>query len=284
MQLMRDNFAVFILSHGRADRVYTIQTLKKCNYTGKIYLIIDDEDEQIDEYKKLGYDVITFCKIEEMEKTDTIDNYKDHRLVVYARNVCHDIAKRLNLKYFLVLDDDYVNFRFRKEINGVLKTINCRQIDKVFEAMLDFLDETNALTVALSQTGDFIGGTDSNVFKNKLVRKAMNSFFCRTDRPFKFLGSTNEDVNAYVSLGNQGELFFTVAECSLDQIQTQANKGGLTDIYLANGTYVKSFYSVICAPQAVKVQLMGQSNRRLHHRVYWNYCTPKIISEKHKKR
>ena len=25
----------------------------------------------------------------------------------------------------------------------------------------------------------------------------MNSFFCRTDRPFKFLGSINEDVNAY---------------------------------------------------------------------------------------
>ena len=281
---MRSNFAVFILSHGRANRVLTINTLKKCNYSGKIYLIVDDEDEQLEDYKKLDVeDVIVFCKKDEMKKTDTIDNYNDHKLVVYARNVCHDIAKQLNLDYFLVLDDDYTNFRFRVEKDNVLKTIHCRHIDKVFEAMLDFLDTTNALTVALTQTGDFIGGTGSNVFQKKLCRKAMNSFFCRTDKPFKFLGSTNEDVNAYVSLGNKGELFFTVAECSLDQLQTQSNKGGLTDIYLENGTYVKSFYSVICCPSAVKIQTMGVSSRRIHHKVYWNYCTPKIINQKYKK-
>lgn len=281
---MRNNFAVFILSHGRANKVLTINTLKKCNYTGKIYLIVDDEDEQLEEYKKLDVeDVIVFCKKDEMKKTDTIDNYQDHKLVVYARNVCHDIAKKLGLTYFLVLDDDYTEFRFRVEKDGVLRTIYCRHIDEVFEAMLDFLDVANISTVALAQTGDFIGGLESNVFKKKLCRKAMNSFFCRTDRPFKFLGSTNEDVNAYVSLGNKGKLFFTVAECSLDQLATQSNKGGLTDIYLENGTYVKSFYSVICCPSAVKVQLMGVSNKRLHHKVYWNYCLPKIINEKYKK-
>lgn len=40
------SFAVFILSHGRANNIITIQALKKSNYTGKIYIIIDDEDEQ----------------------------------------------------------------------------------------------------------------------------------------------------------------------------------------------------------------------------------------------
>lgn len=43
---MNENFAVFILSHGRADNIKTIKTLKKQGYTGKIYIIIDDEDEQ----------------------------------------------------------------------------------------------------------------------------------------------------------------------------------------------------------------------------------------------
>lgn len=49
---MDRNFAVFILSHGRAGKVYTFDTLRKQGYTGKIYIIIDNEDEQEAEYKK----------------------------------------------------------------------------------------------------------------------------------------------------------------------------------------------------------------------------------------
>ena len=84
-------------------------------------------------------------------------------------------------------------------------------------------------------------------------------------------------------LGNKGELFFTIADLQLNQAQTQSNAGGMTDIYLDSGTYVKSFYSVICSPQAVKVGLMGRTNMRMHHKINWNYCTPKILNEKHKK-
>jgi hypothetical protein len=279
-----NKFAIFILSHGRADNVMTLETLKKCNYTGKTYIICDDEDEEIDKYKKLkGAEVIIFNKKEEMEKTDTIDNFKKHGAVVYARNVCHDIAKKLNLEYFLVLDDDYTEFRFRKDVDGVLRSIYCRHFDDLVEAMINFLDKTGAVTVALAQTGDFIGGMGSKVWKDQLSRKAMNSFFCKTDRPFKFLGSINEDVNAYVTLGMQGKLFFTVAEATLNQCDTQQNKGGLTDIYLDLGTYIKSFYSVICAPSCVKVKAMGVNHKRLHHKVNWNCCVPKIINEKYKK-
>ena len=61
---MRNDFAVFILTHGRADNVVTVPAIKKAGYTGKIYFIIDDEDEQAEEYKKnFGADrVIIFDK------------------------------------------------------------------------------------------------------------------------------------------------------------------------------------------------------------------------------
>ena len=48
-----NSFAVFILTHGRANNVITYATLRKQGYTGQIYLMVDDEDKQIDDYKKL---------------------------------------------------------------------------------------------------------------------------------------------------------------------------------------------------------------------------------------
>lgn len=47
---MDNNFAVFILSHGRAGNVKTYQTLINQGYTGKIYIIIDDEDDMRNSY------------------------------------------------------------------------------------------------------------------------------------------------------------------------------------------------------------------------------------------
>ena len=42
------DFAVFILTNGRPDRVVTYDTLKRCGYTGPIYLIVDDLDDLFD--------------------------------------------------------------------------------------------------------------------------------------------------------------------------------------------------------------------------------------------
>ncbi len=52
---MKDNFCVFILSHNRHDRVYTYDTLKEKGYTGKIFIILDDEDKSHHKYVGEGY-------------------------------------------------------------------------------------------------------------------------------------------------------------------------------------------------------------------------------------
>lgn len=277
------NFAVFILSHGRANNVRTLKTLDDGGYTGEAIIICDNEDEQIEDYKKLGKKVIVFDKEEEMKYTDTEDNFKDHRLVVYARNVCHKIAKENGIDYFLVLDDDYTEIAFKYVDGKKLKSKKVKDLDKLFDATIKFLEVSGALTVTFAQGGDFIGGAENGNLEKGLGRKAMNSFFCKTDRPFKFTGSTNEDVNAYITLGQKGKLLFTVYRVVIEQGKTQANAGGLTDIYLDNGTYVKSFYSVICQPSCAKVAIMNSNHPRIHHKILWNNCCPKIISEKYKK-
>lgn len=278
------SFAVFILTHGRANNVITYETLRDKGYTGKIYLIIDDEDKQGPEYKKLyGDQVIVFSK-KEMDGTfDIGDNFDDRRVVVYARNKCHDIAKSLGIDYFLELDDDYNDFCFRYQDGDKLRRIECNNLDKLFDIFVDFLEVSNAHAIAFAQGGDYIGGIGSVVWTNRMTRKVMNTFFCKTDRPFQFYGRINEDTTMYTTLGQKGYIFFTVGDVMVNQLQTQANAGGLTDIYLDKGTYYKSFCSVMFSPSCVKVSSMGNTYKRIHHKVLWNNCCPKIINEKYKK-
>lgn len=133
----------------------------------------------------------------------------------------------------------------------------------------------------MAQGGDYFKG-EGFLFQ-KPVRKAMNTFFCSTEKPFKFLGRINEDVNAYITLQNNGQIFLTIPFIQMNQVQTQKSSGGLTEIYLSLGTYVKSFYTVICAPSCTKIRLMGRSNRRLHHSISWDNAVPLIIREEYKK-
>lgn len=287
---MRDDFAAFILTHGRADNVITYNTLRKQGYTGKIILLIDNEDAQIDDYKrKYGDEVFVFDKQKAIDITDSGDNFKKRNSVVYARNYNFVVAEELGYKYFLQLDDDYSAFRytFDNYRNYITRSILIKNLDNIIKYMLEFYIDSGAKTIAMSQGGDFIGGEGSKVAslerEGKFSRKVMNSFFCSTDRPFKFAGRINEDVNAYTELGNKGDLFITVPRIRLEQIQTQANSGGLTDIYLDLGTYIKSFYSVMYSPSCVKINEMGVSNKRLHHMVKWKYTCPQVISADYRK-
>lgn len=278
-----DDFAVFILTHGRPDRIHTLKTLEKQGYTGDWYLVIDNEDKMADEYyKNYGDKVIMFDKKAISLTFDTADLSDDRRAIVYARNACFQIAKELGIKYFVEFDDDYTSFNLRYPKDGKLVARMLDNLDDTFEMMLDFLEDTQALTVCFSQGGDHIGGLTGR-WKKGLIRKVMNSFFCRTDRPFQFLGRVNEDVNTYTYLGSKGELMLTTTDLMLVQLQTQSNQGGMTDLYLDSGTYLKSFYTVMFMPSAVEIREMGTANRRLHHHVKWNNCVPMILNERYKK-
>ena len=275
-------FAVFILSHGRPDRVITLRTLKRQGYTGECYIVIDNEDETAEEYFKLyGDKVIQFDK--STVKSDTMDNFSGRNIVLYARNKCFDIAKSLNLEHFLVLDDDYQSFYYRWQKGDTLKSSLLRQLDRVFDCMLDFLETSKAKTVAFTQVGEFTIGVNSGIWKDQLARKALNTFFFKTDNKVEFVGRLNEDVNTYVSCGNKGDLFFTVANIMM--LQKQSNSGGLTEEYLDKGTYVKFFYSVMLCPSFVKVAILsdGGVRYRIHHRKTKRYGYPKIINERYKK-
>lgn len=285
---MRSDFAAFILSHGRPNDVITHQTLRMQGYTGRIIVLIDDMDGQAEAYRQnFGEDVCVFNKKDIAATFDTGDNFDDMRTIVYARNACFEVAKKLGIRYFVQLDDDYTQiiFRFNDEYIWTTKDVRAKNLDFIFSAFLDFLNSTPAKTVAMAQGGDFIGGAGGSFGSViTLRRKAMNSFFCETDNPIGFLGRVNEDVNTYAVRATRGDLLFTHNSIALNQRQTQGTAGGMTEVYLASGTYLKSFYTVMMHPSGAQVRLMQANTPRIHHAVLWENTAPKLIQETHKKR
>lgn len=281
---MRKDFVVFILTHNRVNNLHTYSALRRAGYTGRIILVVDNEDPSVAEYKnKFGNDVYVFNKLAVSKTVDSMDLSQDRRAILYARCACFDIANELGFQYFLELDDDYNNFRSRVVSDDSLNTVYIRDFDKLVDIIIEFLNVSKAHTVAMSQIGDFIGGKNSKVCRDRLTRKAMNSFFCTTERPFKWFGRMNEDVSAYVTLGSRGYKFFTIADVSVDHMATQSLSGGMSESYSDSGTYVKTFYTVMSAPSSVKVYTVGVTNKRFHHIVNWEHAVPKIISGSYKK-
>jgi hypothetical protein len=280
MSKLPNTFAVFILTHGRPDNVITYRTLQKCGYTGRLFFIVDDEDKTRQKYiENFGADrVVCFNKKEAADQSDEGNNFNERRTILMARNACFEIAPNLGVTHFIMLDDDYKQFKFRFE-NKLGYEAVVRDINRLFASFLRFYITTPTLSIALSQGGDHIGGFSIT----KLKRKCMNSFLCSTERPFKFLGAMNEDVNTYTTLGSRGKLFFTFTSAQLDQKETQQQGGGITEMYLRFGTYCKAFTTVMMMPSSLKVTMMNTSNPRLHHLINWKFTVPKIVPQKYRK-
>jgi len=277
MIMENKDFAVFILTHGRPNNIKTLNTLKKCGYSGDIYFIIDDEDKTINEYiNNYGEKYVKiFNKKQLADNVDEGNNFDERRTITHARNASFIIAKELRIKYFIQLDDDYYYFGYRYESGAKI----IKNLDRVFEIMLKFYISTNIKSIAFGQGGDHIGGFSGI----KLKRKCMNSFFCSTDREFQFVGAMNEDVNTYTTLGSRGDLFFTFTNLQLDQKDTQSQNSGITDMYKRFGTYTKAFTTTMMHPSGTKVSMMNSNNPRIHHQIKWINTTPMIINEKYKK-
>lgn len=267
----------------------TYSLLERFGNKYPLFILIDSDDPTAGEYlRKFPGIVILIDKFEAATKLDDFDNFGKHA-VLHARNACFDVAEKLGYEYFLQLDDDYTGFGFRypEPIPRGTKYGDAKWLwaqtkltfNETIAATLNLFVGTGASSIAYSQGGDWLSAKGP-VFS---MRKLMNSFFLSTKRRFKFVGRANEDVNTYVWLGSRGYLFLTLPHFQICQKTTQKNKGGTTDVYLSEGTYVKSFYSILCAPSCVSIRIMGSSNRRLHHKINWDHAVPMILDDSYVK-
>ena len=140
MAMRHNGFVAFILTHGRPDRVLTYEKLRKHGYTGKIYIVCDDEDKTLPEYRKRFGDVLVFSKSEIAKTFDEGDNFGDRRAIIYARNACFELAQQIGATHFIELDDDYTYFKFRFDDQLRWHGADVQDLDAVFDMLLDYFN------------------------------------------------------------------------------------------------------------------------------------------------
>lgn len=277
-------YPIYILSYNRANSNHTYKLLKKLDYPiNDIFVVVADDDPQIETYKKIHGDfLLTFSRDALINRYDAMTNNPKRNVVYYIRNHIYELAKKNNHKRFLMLDDDYYLIYTNKFLSQDLRSVyirNRKMFIDILDTYFELLDADERIKlIAFAQSGEMMGDQRSHM-PNMFRRKAMNFFFCDSDKPVEFVGELNEDVNAYVLHGSVGDIFLTPFYVILKQKPTQYQAGGLTEAYLDVGTYRKSYYSVMLKPSAVRLSKIGYTNIRVHHNVAYNYLVPKIISE-----
>lgn len=194
------DFAVFILSHGRADTISTYKALRDGGYTGRTYVVIDNEDDQEELYRqKFGDDIIQFDKRDYLEKTDLGDLDTDRRIGVFARNFIQDEAKRLGYKFHLQLDDDVHGFGYRFVQDGRLRCVKCNHLDEVFDGMVELMQETSITSLSFGLSSYYLGGAENNNVQEGMIRKTMTTFLMRADDLQYFHMRMNDDITTWIA-------------------------------------------------------------------------------------
>ena len=303
-----NDFVILILSHNRPQYLknHTWHWLDIIGSTARRVVVLSDDDPQIEEYKKeYGEDsVAVFSKVDVEKKydIDLIDCYwgksLSRKATVWARNEQFKIARDLGYRWFIVLDDDYRQLFVRRPVvlkNGkdhfasVNEKFYATRYDElsVFDhCCLKYFELLNSApwlyATAFAQCGDFIGGIKASIISKQPWKwKAMNVFFCDTEKEYRFYGRFNDDVNAYILNGRRGQMSLTLPAPVVNQELTQKSKGGMTDIYKTFGTYVKSLTSAVACPSSVSVACMGTISRRIHHMVNWTDMCPRVLDKRY---
>lgn len=276
---MADDFAVMILTHGRADAVVTDISLMKAGYTGKVYYIVDDLDDQVDRYKELYGEesVIVFDKMKYWRQLDTMMNRKQLAAVLYARQAAEDIAVELGLKTFCTIDDDIKGFQHRYIKGQRLGGKKVTNMDAVLEAYSKFVTSAGVACCCLGTPNLYMSGKASLL--EKLPRKGSNVFIRNTSIPVQWMAAMNEDLITAMERNKVGTLMCTALPVMVQcDVCGTGGDGGMKKFYQTTTDYERSFYAVIADPARAYVRQGKNGSFTIARN--WSGGDPEIINEK----
>ena len=274
---------IFIPSYHRPTNVKTAKYFVKNGYNPKhIHVVLDNATDDIAEYElemnKLGCQIHIFDMQESIKNYDYVHRAYEHRRSTgQCINMIYDIAKDLDINFFVVMDDDTNGFEKRpfQVYDGIA---DFDDVINKFKAIKTLMIKHHIGSFALSQTGDMFAK-----FNTKLLRKkTMNTSFYLMPYIYKGRkGVLDNDTSEFVNIMNEG--FFTGSFASgivLKQTPSAQAKGGLTDIYNQTKLLSKSLVTPIQFPSCIYAEKQTRNGGRLHHKIKYRYLSPYLLKGK----
>jgi len=278
-------FAIFICSHGRPECT-TVDALRNAGYRGKIYILLDDEDDRYKEYYRLEDErtqVIIFHKQYFVDNSDIgVSAVKAKRKVIlYAKQACEEFAKFQKLDVFGIADDDFLGFRYRYPEDGKLKSATVSTgLDAVFENYSQFLVDNNLCMTSVATNQMFMGG-ELDAERISGFRVPYSFVFRNTAIPFEWKSELFEDVISATLKTQQGYFMMQMPFMQLNLKPLYAGAdGGMTEAYQSVDFIKKLFPVVQYLPSCTKIATTSNS---VSYRLMKDNAFPKVVSSKYKK-
>ena len=286
---MQDDFAVFICTHGRPNKQLTLNLLRKCGYTGKIYLVVDDTDSTIQEYiDNFGSDnVIVFDKnyYINSDRFDNCSNDPSYKCIVYAKRAVEDIAKSLGINFFAISDDDITRFALRYPVDGKVRRFPIVNFDKLLSVYLNMLDNDIA-GIGFGHVTSYCGGVKSFDYESLSARYLPYQFILRNSKiDVSWTSWFAEDDVTELEEGKIGKLWLVIPYImqETEPIGDISADGGMVDVYKQSNMFKLNFNVILHCPCGTSLMYKPhKSNRYVIMRRY-NRCLPNLISGGYKK-
>ena len=251
------NYAVMICTHGRPNAQHTLKILRDCGYTGKIILIVDDEDDTLPELmmKTFGEaEIVEFNKQMWIDKSDTGTIENQRKCILYAKNFCEDLAKERQLDAFVIADDDIFNFRYRYPEYGKLKSLKItKDMDKVIEAYAEYMLSADIVAIGFGFTQFYFSGENSFSPENFLkYRVPYNFVFRNTKHRIDWMSWFGEDIITAVMYNKRGYFMqdFPFVQQEIKPLAKEA--GGMKDTYDNNSDIRLAMQNIMYLPSELK--------------------------------
>ena len=281
---MRNDFAVFICTHGRPTAQHTLAKLLSAGYTGKYYLVLDDQDPTIQQYiDTYGTEhLIVFDKNHYINSVDVGSNNPPFKCILYAKNAVEDMAKDMMLSAFVIADDDITSLRYRVCEDNSLKSyeISCN-MDSVLDAYIEVLLSGNMAATSFGFAQFYFYGADSfNPQQYQRFRIPYNFVFRNTSISVDWKSAFGEDIVTAVHFGKLGQLWTALPDVEMSIKPLGKEVGGMHDTYKAFSDVQLAMFDCMYLPTATKPYFY---KGKCMASVCRDHAFPKLISSSFKK-
>ena len=282
---MRDDFAVFILTHGRPNNQKTLNTLLSMGYNGKYYLVLDDQDNTASEYYA-NYprdSILIFNKNHYLKTVDSGMCKPVAKFAVFARNAIEDLARDMGYKYFMMLDDDIYCFRIRYEVDGSLKSYKCDGIiNEVFMHCLEYMDNAPIACLMPGVCNMYRSGAIAVQDWTSKYRISVNCFIRNTDYKVEWRLNMFEDLITALDYNRTSQIWITFVPLQIDVgLGNGKVAGGNTDTYKTFDGFRMAFMPLMVYPDCNDVGFYKDHWKPITHT---SIAVNNIISDRYKKK